>query len=289
MGVLEELAHVRDSVEKGKLDRQGLIDEVEKIAKNHHENLVVLYESERFDEFKKYWIKNLLSLRSLVELLHSEQDDISLEEGLYPAAFLSYFLKEAHLYVRTENGTKVTESIFLLMARVLKPLTKLQISKAEDIKTCMDLTNVILSGIESYKRKSYRQVYILPELILMVQKTLHSYAEGINDKTILLNSTTYQDLSAIFKLASSLLKYEENVSSILGKQAREAIKAVKHAASKSNTTEKRDQDSKKKSKPQSLPTPECTTRLTKPDQEAAESLISLISAPLPQLDCQNVV
>jgi uncharacterized protein (UPF0305 family) len=258
MGILEELAIVRDMVEKGELDNRGLIQEVEKIAKGHHDNIVVLYEGESFDEFKRYWISTLLGLRSLVELLQSEADDISLQEGLYPAALLSYFLKEAHLYVRTENGTKIAESIFLMMARILKPLKKIEVTEAHDIKTCMDLTTTVLSGIEAYKRKSYRQVYILPELNVMLQKTLQSYAEGLQANTLTLDDELIEDLSVMFKLVTSMFQNEENVSAILAKEVKAIVKAVKHAASNPQSTDQKSKSSKKKSQKSVSLSSECT-------------------------------
>lgn len=288
MGILEELAIVRDRVEKGQLDNRELIQEVEKIAKDHHDNIVVLYDGERFDEFKRYWITTVLGLRSLVELLQSEPDNITMQEGLYPATLLCYFLKEAHLYIRTENGTKLAESIFLLLARILKPLKKLQVSTVEEIRTCMDLTSIVLTGIEAYKRKSYRQVYILPELNVMLQKTLQSYANALNDHVMSLDDDVCHDLQVMFMLTSSMFQNEENIAAFLAKEVNAIIKAVKHALSGGPSSVNKDKTAKKKNQKVAVLSPECTQLLTKSDLDAAESLLSLVSQPLPQLDCQNV-
>lgn len=152
----------------------------------------------------------------------------------------------------------------------------------------MDLTSIVLTGIEAYKRKSYRQVYILPELNVMLQKTLQSYADALNDHVMSLDDDVCHDLEIMFMLTSSMLQNEENIAAFLAKEVKAVIKAVKHASSGGPSSVNKDKTTKKKNQKVIVLSSECTQLLTKSDLDAAESLLSLVSQPLPQLDCQNV-
>ena len=89
----------------------------------------------------------------------------NLQEILFVTTTPSYFLKKAALYLRTEDGMKIVESLTLLLCKVFNELSNQEIEDREDIKTCVFILVQVLDGIETFKRKSFRETYIIPDFI----------------------------------------------------------------------------------------------------------------------------
>ena len=292
MGFLEELAGVRQKLEENQLTNSDLVKEIEAVAQLHHDNAAALYEGENFEQYKKYWVNMLMGLSSLMDMLFGDPTQIDVKESLFPAAFLAYFLKQCHNSLRTENGTKITESMTMLLSRVLKPVNSQPINSKEQLRTCIDLLSVVLGAVDSYKRKSFRQTYIIPELNRLVQKVFQSCSQFLESGELKLTDKLYGDLASIFKMIRSLLSYEENAYAIVGLETNTLVASVKKAASVADSSDTGAKTSnqkpiKKEAKSSALRL-ECNSVFTKPDQDAASSLVEFLNKELPPMDFQNV-
>jgi hypothetical protein len=292
MGLLEELAAVRQRLEEENFSTPDLVKELEAIAQLHHDNALALYESENYEQYKKYWVNMLMGLSSLMDMLFGDAESIDIKETLFPIVVLTYFLKQAHSSLRTENGVKIAESITLLLSRVLKQLNGQKVDNKTDARSFLDVLLSVLTGVETYKRKSFRQNYIIPEVNRLLQRVLESCTLMISSGELKLNDRLYNDLTTVFKLTHSLLVYEVNAYAIIGPHVLGLTNAVKAAISKAPAVSKQvtNGDSKKvkTEKGQPQPTEQCNHQFTKPDFDAAGALVELVTQGMPALDTQNV-
>jgi hypothetical protein len=262
MGILEELAGIRQKMEKSKKSDEQIASLVKQVAEKYHSNLVAMYENEQFEDFKKSVISVMMALSSLSDMIFYEDGGINLQEALFVAVPVCFFLETAHAFLRSENGLKIMESLSLVLGKLLNKFRSVELVEVGDVQLGLSLVSHILSAFEAYRRKSFRTICLVPEFNWFSTRVLKTYTALVSSEAHRPTEHELITFALLFENYLSLFQFEENFAAIIGRSLETMIGSIKRAFRKPKSQgSKKSEKTKSQSEGTSLPA-ECTSCLT---------------------------
>ena len=231
MGILEELVMVRDSLEKSNKSNNQIAREVGEITDKYHLNLIEMYQNEQYEDFKKSFIAMMMALSSLTDMIFYEDGGVNLQETLFVVTPVCFILEKAHKIIRDENGLKILESLTLVLSKLLKKYRRVEFQNKAETLVGFSVMSQVLTAIESYKRKSFRELYTVPEFNFFSKKILDSLTNDIEKGDLKLSQKLLQNIGTTFETFDSLYQYEDNYTSIIGATLKKLIEVIKKKVS----------------------------------------------------------